>query len=136
MTTEAGHFFLAFIDNKITTERQRRQMINMAGAVKEIQEAQFEQEVLKEELPVLVDFWAPWCGPCKMLGPVLEEVAAANDSRLKIVKVNVDENPDLAQKYEVMGIPAMFLFKGGQVVDSFTGAMSKQALNDKIGKFI
>jgi thioredoxin 1 len=108
----------------------------MAGAVKEIQEAQFEQEVLKEELPVLVDFWAPWCGPCKMLGPVLEEVAAANDSRLKIVKVNVDENPDLAQKYEVMGIPAMFLFKGGQVVDSFTGAMSKQALNDKIGKFI
>lgn len=108
----------------------------MAGAVKEIQEAQFEQEVLQEELPVLVDFWAPWCGPCKMLGPVLEEVAAANDSRLKIVKVNVDENPDLAQKYEVMGIPAMFLFKGGQVVDSFTGAMNKQALSDRIGKFI
>ena len=108
----------------------------MAGAVQEISESQFDQEVLQATLPVLVDFWAPWCGPCKMLGPVLEEVAAANDSSLKIVKVNVDENPDLAQKYEVMGIPAMFLFKGGQVIDSFTGAMSRQALSDKIDKYI
>lgn len=108
----------------------------MAGAVMEISEPQFDQEVLQATLPVLVDFWAPWCGPCKMLGPVLEEVAAANDSRLKVVKVNVDENPDLAQEYEVMGIPAMFLFKGGQIIDSFTGAMSKQALTDKIDKYI
>jgi thioredoxin 1 len=98
--------------------------------------AQFDQEVLQAELPVLVDFWAPWCGPCKMLGPVLEEVAAANDGRLKVVKVNVDENSDLAQKYEVMGIPAMFLIKNGQVIDSFTGAMSKQALSEKIEKYI
>jgi thioredoxin 1 len=108
----------------------------MAGAVKEINESQFEEEVTKSEIPVLVDFWAPWCGPCKMLGPVLEEVAAANDSRLKIVKVNVDENPDLAQKFEVMGIPSMFLFKNGDVIDSFTGAMSKQALTEKIDKYI
>lgn len=108
----------------------------MAGAVMEINESQFDQEVLQANLPVLVDFWAPWCGPCKMLGPVLEEVAAANDSRLKVVKINVDENPDLAQKYEVMGIPAMFLFKGGQVVDSFAGAMSRQALSDKIDRYI
>lgn len=108
----------------------------MAGAVKDIKESQFEQEVLQADIPVLVDFWAPWCGPCKMLGPVLEEVAAANDSRLKVIKVNVDENPDLAQKYEVMGIPAMFLFKDGQVIDSFTGAMSKQALSGKIEKYI
>ncbi|MDZ4132837.1 MAG: thioredoxin [Dethiobacteria bacterium] len=108
----------------------------MAGAVKEINESQFEQEVTKSEIPVLVDFWAPWCGPCKMLGPILEEVAAANDSRLKIVKVNVDENPDLAQKFEVMGIPSMFLFKNGDVIDSFTGAMSKQALTEKIDKYI
>ncbi|MDW7738820.1 MAG: thioredoxin [Bacillota bacterium] len=108
----------------------------MAGAVKEITESQFEAEVMKAELPVLVDFWAPWCGPCKMLGPVLEELAADNDSRLKVVKVNVDENPDLAQKYEVMSIPTMFLFKNGQVIDNFMGAMSKQALNDKISQFI
>lgn len=108
----------------------------MAGAVKEINESQFEQEVTKSEIPVLVDFWAPWCGPCKMLGPVLEEIAAANDSRLKIVKVNVDENPALAQKFEVLGIPSMFLFKNGDVIDSFTGAMSKQALTEKIDKYI
>ena len=108
----------------------------MAGAVMEINEAQFEQEVMQATLPVLVDFWAPWCGPCKMLGPVLEEMAASNDSRLKVVKVNVGENPELAQKYEVMGIPSVFLFKNGQVLDSFTGAMSKQALTEKIEKYI
>ena len=108
----------------------------MAGSLKEISESEFDQEVVKETLPVLVDFWAPWCGPCKMLGPILEELAAENDSRLKVVKVNVDENPDLAQKYEVMGIPTMFLFKDGQVIDSFTGAMSKAALTEKINKYI
>lgn len=108
----------------------------MAGAVLEINESQFEAEVLKAGLPVLVDFWAPWCGPCKMLGPVLEEVAAANDSRLKVVKVNVDENQTLAQKYDVMSIPTMFLIKNGEVVESFMGAMSKQALTEKVGKYI
>lgn len=108
----------------------------MAGTLKEISESEFDQEVMKETLPVLVDFWAPWCGPCKMLGPILEELAAENDSRLKVVKVNVDENPDLAQKYEVMGIPTMFLFKGGEAIDSFTGAMSKAALTEKINKYI
>lgn len=108
----------------------------MAGSLKEINENEFEEEVIKSDLPVLVDFWAPWCGPCKMLGPILEEVAAANDGRLKVVKVNVDENNELAQKFGVMSIPTMFLFKNGQVVDSFVGAMSKQALNDKLNTCI
>ena len=108
----------------------------MAGVVKEINEAQFDQEVLKSDLPVLVDFWAPWCGPCKMLGPVLEEVAAAKEGSLKIVKVNVDENQELAQKYEVMGIPAMFLIKDGKVIDNYTGAMNKQALTDKLDQHL
>lgn len=104
----------------------------MAGAVKEIKENQFDTEVMKESLPVLVDFWAPWCGPCKMLGPILEDVAANNEGRLKVVKVNVDENQELAQKYEVMSIPTMFLIKNGKVVDSFMGAMNKQALTEKL----
>ncbi|HSW35540.1 MAG TPA: thioredoxin [Candidatus Limnocylindrales bacterium] len=108
----------------------------MSGKVKDIAESQFEAEVLQAALPVLVDFWASWCGPCKMLAPVLEEVAIANDSRLKVVKVNVDENPALASKYEVMGIPSMFLFKGGQIIDSFAGAMTKQALTERINKYI
>ena len=108
----------------------------MAGAVKEINGSQFDQEVLKSDLPVLVDFWAPWCGPCKMLGPVLEEVAAAKEGSLKIVKVNVDENQELAQKYEVMGIPAMFLRKDGKVIDNYTGAMNKQALTDKLDQHL
>ena len=121
---------------KFHKQIKTRRIMAMAGLVMEINESQFDQEVLQAEMPVLVDFWAPWCGPCKMLGPVLEEVAAANDGRLKVVKVNVDENPELAQKYEVMGIPAMFLLKNGQVIDSFTGAMNKQALTDKIDKYI
>lgn len=108
----------------------------MSGKVINVNQSEFDEEVLKAELPVLLDFWAPWCGPCRMLGPVLDEVAAANDGRLKVVKVNVDENPDLAQKYEVMGIPAMFLIKAGEVMDSFTGAMNKEMLTDKISKYI
>jgi thioredoxin 1 len=104
--------------------------------VKEISEALFEAEVVKASLPVLVDFWAPWCGPCKMIAPVLKELAEENDGRLKVVKVNVDENPDLASRFDVMGIPTMILFKSGQAVDSFTGAMSKQALADKVAPHI
>jgi thioredoxin 1 len=100
--------------------------------VQEISEALFETEVVEASLPVLVDFWAPWCGPCKMIAPVLKELAEENNGRLKVVKVNVDENPDLASRFDVMGIPTMILFKSGEVVDSFTGAMSKQALVDKV----
>ncbi len=108
----------------------------MAGAVKEITQDQFESEVMEEAKPVLVDFWAPWCGPCKTLGPVLEELAKDNEGRLKVVKVNVDENQDLAQKYDVMSIPTMFVFKDGQLVDSFMGAMNKQALSEKLEQYL
>lgn len=97
-----------------------------------ISEAEFEDQVMQEQLPVLVDFWAPWCGPCRMLAPVLDELAAEYRGRLKILKVNVDENPGLAERFEIMGIPSMLLFKGGALADSFTGAMSREALVDKI----
>ncbi len=108
----------------------------MVAEVKDITEVQFEAEVTKAAGPILVDFWAPWCGPCKAIAPTLKELAEENQDRFKVVKVNVDENPDLASRFNVMGIPTMVLFKGGQVVDRFTGAMSKQALADKISKHI
>ena len=97
-----------------------------------IGEADFEEQVIREQLPVLVDFWAPWCGPCKMIAPILEEMAVEYQDRLKIFKVNVDENPELAGRFEIMGIPAMLLFKGGALVGSFVGAMPRQALTSRI----
>lgn len=103
----------------------------MSG-ITHISEAEFEDLVVQEELPVLVDFWAPWCGPCHMIAPVLEELAVDYQGKLKILKVNVDENPGLAGRFEIMGIPTMLLFKKGAVVESITGAMSKTALAAKI----
>ncbi|MCR5675097.1 MAG: thioredoxin [Lachnospiraceae bacterium] len=87
--------------------------------------ANFEEEVLKSELPVLVDFYADWCGPCKMMSPVVTEVARDYDGELKVGKCNVDENPDIAQKYGVMSIPNFIFFKKGEVADSLLGAVPK-----------
>lgn len=97
-----------------------------------VDEAEFEEKVIREQLPVLVDFWAPWCAPCKMIAPVLDNLAATYQGRLKILKVNVDENPQLAGRYQIMGIPSMLLFKGGALVDSFVGVVPKQTLVSKI----
>lgn len=94
--------------------------------------ANFEEEVLKSELPVLVDFYADWCGPCKMMGPIVKEMADAYDGKMKIGKLNIDEEMDIAQKYRVMSIPTFIIFKNGQPVETAVGGMPKNELENKI----
>ena len=101
-----------------------------------VTDATFEEEVLKSDLPVVVDFWAEWCGPCKMIGPSLEELSEEMGDKVKIVKVNVDENPSAPAQMGVRGIPSMFLFKGGQVVSNKIGAAPKAALQSWIEESI
>lgn len=96
--------------------------------VHKLDESNFKAEVLESSVPVLVDFWAPWCGPCKMMGPTVEELAAEVDGKAKVGKVNVDENANLAQQYGIMSIPCFISFKNGQVVAQQVGATSKDAL--------
>jgi thioredoxin 1 len=95
------------------------------GAVTIADNANFEQSVLQAETPVLVDFWAEWCGPCKMLGPVLEEIATELGDKVSIVKVNVDQNGELAQHYGIRGIPTMIFFKGGEAAKTLVGVQPK-----------
>ncbi len=107
----------------------------MAGdKVKHITDASFEADALKADLPVLVDFWAPWCGPCKAIGPVIEELAEKFDGKIGIAKMNVDENPSTPGKYGIRAIPTMILFKGGEIVDQVTGAVGKTHLETMINK--
>ena len=98
------------------------------GNVLEVSDQTFDQEVLKAETPVLIDFWAPWCGPCKAIAPVVEEMAGTYAGRLKVVKMNVDDNPQTPSRYGVRGIPNLILFKRGQVADQIIGAVPKAHL--------
>jgi len=100
----------------------------------EFTDKNFDQEVIKSDKTVLVDFWAPWCGPCQMMGPIIDELAKEMDGKVKIGKVNVDENPDSSSKFEVMSIPALKIFKDGKVVKELVGAQSKEALKEELEK--
>ncbi len=97
-----------------------------------INEASFEKAVLQAPMPVLVDFWAAWCGPCKMIAPVLEEIAKESGDRFRIAKVNIDDDPALMQRYHIRGVPALLFFKGGEMRDQIVGVAAKKAIVDKL----
>jgi thioredoxin 1 len=101
-----------------------------------VTDATFDTDVLKSDTPVVVDFWAEWCGPCKMIGPSLEEISADLGTRVKVVKLNVDENPDTPSKYGIRGIPTLMVFKGGQLASTKVGAAPKGALQSWIEQSI
>ena len=98
----------------------------------EITDANFQKEVLESSVPVLVDFWAVWCGPCKMIAPVVEEIASEYDGKLKVGKVDVDNNPEVPLKFGIRSIPTLMIFKGGKVVEQIIGAVPKRNLLDKV----
>jgi thioredoxin 1 len=98
-------------------------------------DSNFEEEVIKSSVPVFVDFWAPWCGPCQMMGPIIEELGSEyKPSKVKIAKLDVDKNQEIAGKYQVMSIPTFLFFKGGQVVDKMVGGVQKEKLKEMIDK--
>lgn len=98
----------------------------------DVSDQTFENEVIKSELPVLLDLWAPWCGPCRMVAPVIDGLAGKYDGRVKFCRLNVDENPQTAAKYRIMSIPTLMFFKNGQVADTVIGAVPERILQPKV----
>jgi thioredoxin 1 len=107
----------------------------MSAAV-QVTDASFKQDVLESDIPVLVDFWAPWCGPCRMVAPVVDEIAQQYDGKVKVVKLNTDENPQVASQYGIRSIPTLMIFKGGQRVDMVVGAVPKTTLANTLEKYL
>ncbi|MBF0551811.1 MAG: thioredoxin [Deltaproteobacteria bacterium] len=108
----------------------------MADALLHVNDDNFDAEILKSNLPSLVDFWAAWCGPCRAIAPVVEELAKEYANKIKIAKLNVDENPKTAGQYGIRAIPTLILYKGGQIAEQITGAVSKAQIENAIKKVI
>lgn len=104
--------------------------------IPQVEDTNFKQEVLNENLPVLVDFWAPWCGPCRMVSPVINQIAAEYENSIKVVKINTDENPSTASEYGIRSIPTLMIFKNGQRVDTVIGAVPKATLTSTLAKYL
>ncbi|MBW8871764.1 MAG: thioredoxin [Leifsonia sp.] len=106
------------------------------SAARSVTDSSFEQDVLNSEKTILVDFWAEWCGPCRAVGPILDQIAAEHSDKIEIVKLNVDENPQTAAKYQITSIPAMKVYQGGEVVKTVIGAKPKPALEADLAAYI
>ncbi len=106
------------------------------SATAPVTDSSFQKEVLESECPVLVDFWAPWCGPCRMVAPVVEEIAQQYEGKVKVLKLNTDDNPSTAGQYGIRSIPTLIIFKGGQKVDMVVGAVPKNTLADTLEKHL
>lgn len=108
----------------------------MAQGILEIEDSSFDEEILKSDKPVLVDFWAPWCGPCKAIGPIVEELSQTFGNQVKFAKCNVDHNPVTPSKYGIKAIPTLIFFKDGSVVEQITGMVAKSKLEEAINKVL
>lgn len=106
------------------------------GQVREVNAQEFEQLIGESSVPVLVDFWAPWCAPCRMIAPIVDEIAADKGDSLQVVKVNIDDEQTVARKYSIRSIPTLLIFKDGEVQDTLVGAMSKQALTGRVEQIL
>ena len=106
------------------------------SSIKEVDEKTFQSEVLESDIPVLVDFWAPWCGPCQMVTPILEAVSEKMGDKLKVVKLNTDENMNTAQNYEIMAIPSLLVFKKGEVIERIVGVQPQPQLEAKLQEIL
>jgi thioredoxin 1 len=125
------------VESSIIEEKFDQYLRNIGmSSASPVTDSSFKDEVLDSDVPVLVDFWAPWCGPCRMVAPVVDEIAEQYEGQVKVVKLNTDENPQIASEYGIRSIPTLMIFKGGQKVDMVVGAVPKTTLANTLEKYL